>query len=403
MTEVAAPAQATTTHRRLILTGLILGVTAAGTSGYVVAGVLPAIASDLGVSVAAAGQLATAWALTVAFAGPVITALTLRRSPKSLLLAMTALFCIGTLGTALAPTYGIMLVCRVVAAASQCTFFAVALVVAVSLFPAEQAGRAIGAVSSGLAFATVIGVPVGTFAGREIGWRATFLVLLGLGVATLVVIAAGTPPEPASPQAPLDRQIGSLLGKELISCFGLTLTAYCGVFATFTYLGSLLESHQRGPDTVVLVLAVFGLGGLVGSHTAGRRTDAHPKQTLLIALGLLCLSAALLQPALTSVTATSVLVFAFGAAAFATVPVLQGRVLALAVDAPNLAVATNVGVFNLADGTGAALGGVVVATLGLNAAPWASAVVAGIGLAAAAALLPADRRRACGDCAVEVS
>lgn len=351
----------------LSLAGLALCVLAIGTGEYVVAGMLPALAAGLGVGVPVAGQLVTVYAATVMLAGPALTAVTARRAPKGLLLALMGVFVAGTLGCSVAPSYGVMLTARVVAALAHCTVFAVAAVVATSLVPPQQVAKAIAAVAAGLTLATVLGVPLGTVVAAQLGWRWTFTVVAAVGAAGVGWLAAVLPRQPVRRPAAIDEQVQVLLRPAVAVTFMLTIFSYAGVFAGFTYLVPLaVEYAGAGPLAATVVVTAFGMGGMVGNALASRWTDAHPRRVVLASLCGLAASLLVLPTTIRSLPLLVGVVAVFGAAAFATIPGLQARVIGLAAGAPTLAVATNVAAFNLANTIGAAIGGLVAATAGLT-------------------------------------
>ncbi len=382
--------------------GLALCVLAIGTGEYVVAGVLPAVAAGVDVGVPLAGQLVTVYAATVVLAGPALTAWTVRRPPKGLLLVMMAVFVVGTLGCALAGSFPVLVAARVVAALVHCTMFAVALVTATSLVPPERAARAIGAVAAGLTLATVLGVPLGTVVEAQAGWRWTFAVVAGLGAAGALLAAATLPRRPAPKPTALRAQLRVLARPALAGSFAITILGYAGVFTAFTYLAPLVETEAgAGPGTVTAVVTAFGVGGVIGNAVAARTSDTRMRATLLGALSLLAVTLLVLPLTLGSAGLLIATVGLFGAASFATVPGLQARVIGLATGAPTLAAAVNVAAFNLANAVGAGLGGVVAAGAGLRWTAPVGGVVTLLGLLLAAALLrrpsPANHTSASGD------
>jgi len=380
-------------HTTAALAGLALCVLAIGTGEYAVAGMLPAVASGLGTGVAAAGQLVTVYAATVLLVGPVLTAVTARRAPKPLLLVLMALFCVATLGCAAASSFPVMVAARVLAGSVHCTVFAVALVTAVGLVPPERSARAIGAVATGLTLATVLGVPVGTVVATQAGWRWTFVLIAAIGAAGLVMLAATLPQMARPTPGPITAQVRSLLRPEVAVTFAMTILGYAGVFTTFTYLAPLVrELAGGGSDAVTVVVTAFGAGGVAGNAIASRTTDTHLRGTLLTALAVMAAALLLLPAAAGSLSVLVADVVVFGAAAFATVPGLQARVIGLAAGAPTLAAATNVAAFNLANTIGAALGGAVVATAGLSWTGPAGAAVTIAGLILATLVLNPRRQ-----------
>ena len=370
------------------LVGLALCVLAIGTGEYVVAGMLPEVATGLRVGIPAAGQLVTVYAATVMLAGPLLTAATARRPVKGMLLVLMAVFVAGTLGCAAAPSFSVLVGARVVAALAHCTTFAVALVVATSLVSPERAARAIGAVAAGLTLATVVGVPVGTVVADLLGWRATFVLVAVLAALGWVVVAAVLPRQSAPAPQPVARQVRVLLRPAVAGLFGLTVLGYAGVFTAFTYLAPLIRQHGHTAATVTIVVTAFGLGGVAGNAIAARTTDGSPRATLLTALSLLSVTLVTLPAVVHVLPLLVAVVLVFGAAAFATVPGLQARVIAVADGAPALAAATNVAAFNLANTVGAGFGGLVAAGAGQLWTGPAGGAISLLGLIAAGLLLP---------------
>ncbi|MYW15290.1 MFS transporter, partial [Streptomyces sp. SID2955] len=175
----------------LILTALCVSVFVVGTSEYLIAGLLPQVAHDLGVSVGAAGQTVTAYGLGVVIGGPVVTLLTARMPRKGLALSLMLLFAVGSAVSAFAGSYQVLLLGRVLSSLSHAAFFALSLVVASRVVPEEKVGRATAAVVSGLTVATLLGVPLGALLGERTTWRTPFIVLTALtllGTALLAVV-----------------------------------------------------------------------------------------------------------------------------------------------------------------------------------------------------------------------
>lgn len=374
------------------LVGLALCVMAIGTGEYVVAGVLPAISSGVGVSVAAAGQLVTVYAASVMIAGPIVTALTARRPPKGLLICCMGVFALAMIICAAAPGFAVLVAGRVLAGLVHCTVFAVGLVMATQLVPPESVSKAIAAVASGLTFAVVLAVPLGTIVEDLVGWRGTFGLVALLAATGTVILAVSLPRRRSETPKSLRGQFRSLLRPEIGLAYVLTIFGYAGVFATFTYLVPYAEQmvgvHGIG---LTMLVACFGIGGMIGNAVAAQQTDRHPRATLIIALALLAGSLLSLPAARMSLWSTTAVVLIFGAAAFATVPSLQARVISLARDAPTLAAAVNVAAFNLANTLGAAAGGVVVITAGLGWVGPAGGIITMIGLILAVLVFHPDR------------
>jgi MFS transporter, DHA1 family, inner membrane transport protein len=374
------PTPAATAHATPIIAGFLLCIFAVGTAELLVAGLLPQIAASVHVSLARTGQLVTAYALGVVIGGPVITVLTARVARKGLVLVLIGLFVVGSLISAGATSYAVLVVSRVLAALSQATLFAVSLVVVTALVPSDRAGRAIATVVSGLTFATVLGVPAGAMVGHAFGWRIPFLVTALIAAAGGVVLAVAMPRTPA-PTTGAGSELRVLARRPVLLSIATTAVGFAGVGTVLTYIVPLLTQVTGFPSGVVsALLLAYGVGSLLGNLVAGRLTDISPSATVrIVFLGLTVVLGALPLAAGWR-PAAAVAVLAFGLLATATVAPLQGLLLRHAADAPTLSVAVNVSGFNLANAVGAALGGALVAAGALRWNGLAGAVLALIGL-----------------------
>ncbi|WKX72304.1 Cmx/CmrA family chloramphenicol efflux MFS transporter [Streptomyces sp. XD-27] len=360
-----------------------LGIFAQGTSEFMLSGLLPSLADDLGVSVPDAGLLISAFAVGMIVGAPLLAVATLRWPRRTALVVFEAVFAAGHVVAALAPGYGVLLATRVVSAIAYAGFWAVAAVTAVSLAPAGAKGRAMAVVSSGLSAATVVGVPAGTFLGQHAGWRAAFWAVAALTVLSLTAVLAVLPGGRGTEAAPpaLGRELGALRRGRLWLAFGTTALSFGAVMASFGYLGALLEETSGiAEGWVPAVLSLFGLGAFAGLSVGGRMVDARPYLTHVIGLsGLVAVSAALGLTATSAPTAVT-LVFLLGLAGFLTQPALAARVFTIAGDAPTLAGALNTSAFNVGITAAPLLGGLAIGT----GRDYASVAWVGAGLAALA-------------------
>lgn len=382
-TATTAPVRPTAAGRTpLILAGFLLCIFAVGTAELLVGGLLPQIATAVHVSVARAGQLVTAYALGVVVGGPLITTLTARTPRKPLVLGLVAVFVAGSLISAATSSYWLLGAGRVLAALSQGTLFAVAMVVVTTVVSPERAGRAIAVVVSGLTLATVLGVPLGALLGHAFGWRTPFLAVAVLAAAGGAVLAVAMPRTPA-PVTSARSELAVLRRRPVVVAIATTAVGFAGVGTVLTYLVPLLTRVSGFSTGVVSVLLLaYGAGSLVGNLVAGRLTDVSPTMTVrIVFLGLTGILAALpfLAPWRPAAVAAVLL---FGLLATATIAPLQGLILRYAADAPTLSVAVNVSGFNLANALGSALGGGLVAAGALrwNGLAGALLALAGLGL-----------------------
>ncbi|SEG52614.1 MFS transporter [Bosea lathyri] len=366
------------------LFALTIAAYAIGTTEFVIVGLLPTVAADLGITLPLAGLIVSVYALGVTFGAPILTALAGRIERKPLLLGLMALFVIGNTAAALSPSYETLLVARVVSAFAHGVFFSVGATIAADLVPEDRRASAIAMMFMGLTVAIVTGVPLGTFIGQTLGWRATFWAVAGLGVIAFIGIAALLPStlSRAAPASLLD-QVKVLGSGRLLLVFGMTALGYGGTFVAFTYLASILEQITGfAASSVSLILVLYGAAIAVGNIVGGRIADRNPVRALIWlfaaqALVLLLFSVTAISPLWTLLTLAGL-----GFLSFANVPGLQLYVVRLAKEhrpaAVDVASALNIAAFNLGIALGAWIGGLVVASkLGLGATPWVGGIMVG--------------------------
>ena len=368
---------------------LALGNFAVGTSALVVAGVLGLVAGDLHVGLGAAGAVVTAYSLTYALSAVLLGGLTGHVPRKTLLLLALALFAVGNLGAALAPTFSLLLLARVVSAIGASLFTPVAASVAAALAPPALRGRALALVFVGIPIATVLGVPLGTWIGGALGWRAAFWLVVALSAVALMGVAALV--RPVTVARPTAHWSHLLRRPALRSALLVMLLLYVGQFAVYPYLAPVLRQFTGLSSVgVTLLLLVFGAAGLLGNALGGRLTDVWSgPRTLLLGL-FLTAAALLLFPLLIGhVWGAALALTAWGVGTLATNPPQQSRVVELAPEGPGVALALNAGALYLGQALGSSLGGLFAGTHLLWLGPLGGAAVL---LAALLALRPAPSR-----------
>lgn len=372
----------------LVLAGFVLLVFCTASAEYLVSGVLPQLAADASVSIAAAGQTVTAYALGVAIGGPIVTVLTARLPRKGLAISLGVLFIGGTILTVLAPSFAWIIVGRVVSACSQATLFAISLTTATALMGAARQGRAIAIVTSGLTVATVLGVPLGALLGGDTNWRFPFAVIAVLAVVGTVLLVWAMPRTPA-PTTGVRDEVGTLLSGSVLLAVSTTVIGFAGVSVVFTYLVPLLTDVTGiAAGTIPALLLAYGIGGFIGNLVAGRLTDLSLGKTLIgVFLALIMILAAF--PLVAKYPAPTIgIVLLLGLLSTGTIAPLQSLVMRHATAAPTLALAVNVGAYNLAIAIGSALGGIGVAAGLLRWGGFGGAAFAALGVAFALLALP---------------
>ncbi|WP_241564101.1 MFS transporter [Nonomuraea polychroma] len=385
--------QATGSRRMPVgLIALTLGSFGIGLTEFVIAGLLPQVSRSLAVSEAAAGWLISGYALSVAVGAIVVTAATSGMSRKSVLIGLVALFVVGNLLSAVAPSYPMMLFGRVVAALCHGSFFGIGSLVARRMVPAERASRAVAVMFAGLTLANVLGVPFGALVGERWGWRATFWAITAIGVIALIAIAALVPgwagavdrahPSTASGLNGLRVQLRAFRSSQVWLTLAATALGYGGMFGAFSYIAYTFTQITGFSSTdVAWLLVVYGSGLVIGNVGGGRAADANRDRTLIVSLAGLAVTLTAFGLLAASPVASVVLVFLLGLFGFAGVPGMITRVTDYANGVP-LAASANVSASNVGNALGAWLGGLAIsAGLGYTAPLYVGAAIVLAGLA----------------------
>nr|WP_059391869.1 MFS transporter [Pseudomonas toyotomiensis] len=364
------------------LVALAIGAFGIGVTEFAPMGMLPGIASDLGVSIPAAGLLVSAYALGVLLGAPLMTLTTGKIPRRYLLIGLMAIFTLGNLMSALATDYTSLLIARVVTSLNHGAFFGVGSIVAASVVAPDKRAGAVAAMFMGLTLATIGGVPLAAWFGEVLGWRTAFWGITGLGVLAMVSLWF------ALPNVPLPKSDGVLaeirvLGRgPVLAALALTVIGSSAMFTVFTYIAPILSSEtQASTAFITAMLVLYGIGLTLGNVWGGKAADRSVDRTLIVSLSALILVLLAFTVLMRWPLPAAVAILIWGIASFAIVPPLQMRVMEAAKEAPNLASAVNIGAFNLGNAIGAALGGAVIkAGLGYPAISMAGAAMAGLGL-----------------------
>lgn len=366
----------------IALLALTLSAFAIGTTEFVIVGLLPTIANDLGVTLPSAGLLVSLYALGVAIGAPLLTALSGKVPRKPLLLSLMVLFTLGNLLAWKAPSYDSLIIARIVTGLAHGVFFSIGSTIATSLVSKEKASSAIAIMFTGLTVALVTGVPLGTFIGQHFGWRETFLAVSALGVIAFIGSLIFVPKNiHHSAPSSIMQQLQVLKQPRLLLVYAMTAIGYGGSFIAFTYLAPILQNISGfEPSTVGLVLLVYGVSVAIGNIWGGKLADRKgPVGALKIIF--LALSAVLI---LLTFTASSpwlalLTVLFWGAVAFGNVPGLQVYVVRQAQlhtpRAVDVASGLNIAAFNLGIAGGAWGGGLIVENFGLINTAWIGGLV----------------------------
>lgn len=364
---------------------LTLGAFAIGTEGFMIAGLLPALAHDLDVGLPAAGHLVTAFSLAYAIGAPVLAVLTAGLERKRLLALAMGGFALANVLAALAPGYAGLMGARLLLALSAASFMPAAGGYAAALGGPERHGRALSMVIGGLTVAIIAGVPLGVLLGDAFGWRATFLGVGGMAAFSLAGILAWLPRQPPRVIASLGERMALARRADVLSVLAATVLTVASTFTVYTYLGVFMNVVTGlGPQGLAVVLLAFGVASAVGTRAGGSAADRWgARRTVICGCGLvllaylaLALGAALDQAAM-AVLLPAILLWGF--ASWGVMTAQQARLAALAPDLAPVSLSLNSSAIYLGSATGAAVGALVITD---NAVRMLGGVAACISLAA---------------------
>jgi len=369
----------------LALLALALGTFGIGTTEFVIMGLLPQVAGDLGVPISDAGHLVSAYAAGVVVGAPLLAGATVKLPRRPVLMALMGVFAVGNLASALAPGMASLLVVRFLTGLPHGAFFGLASVTAAAMAGRARRATAVSRVFLGLTVANVVGVPLATLLGQAAGWRATFAVVSAVGVLALAAVAAFVPAaEPAATgRGALRSEVATLRHPQVVLSLAAVVFGFGAMFACYSYVTPMLtEEGGFSTATVTVLLAVVGLGMTAGSVLGGRAADRAPLPTLYGCL--VALAGVLVSFVVTVHHPVLAVLSLFGAGMFSLAlgPAIQTRILDLVGDAPTMASAAIQSASNIANSLGAWLGGMVIAAgLGYLAPALVGAVLAVVGLA----------------------
>ncbi len=366
----------------LALLALTISAYAIGTTEFVIVGLVPTIAQQLGITLPSAGLLVSIYALGVAIGAPVLTALTGKMHRKKLLLSLMVLFTMGNLVAWLAPNYETLVIARLLTGLAHGVFFSIGSTIATSLVPKEKAASAIAIMFGGLTVALVTGVPLGTFIGQHFGWRETFLAVSVNGVIALIASWILVPSNiPSRAPASFRAQLSVLTHPRLLMIYAITALGYGGVFTAFTFLAPMMQSLAGfSPSAVSWILLGYGVSVAIGNIWGGKLADKHGAAfALKLIFAALAILLVIFQFTATTHYGALVTILIMGIFAFANVPGLQVYVVQKAEqyvpEAVDVASGLNIAAFNVGIALGSIIGGQTVATLGLAQTPWIGAVI----------------------------
>ncbi|MET7867310.1 MFS transporter [Micromonospora taraxaci] len=390
-------------RRVAALVALALGGVAIGLTEFVAMGLLPDIARGLlpqeyaqssSNAVARAGWMITAYALGVVVGAPLIAALSARLPRKKLVLGLLALFAVGTVASAIAPTFDLVMVARFAAALPHGAYFGAAGLLAATLMGPGNEARGFAIVLSGLTVSNVVGVPLITRLGQAAGWRVAYLVIAGVFVLTLLAVLAVVPEVAAAVDGSPAAELRALRTPQVWLVAATGAVGFAGFFAVNTYIAPVTtDVTGLSAATVPWALVAVGLGMTVGNALGGWFADRNLQRSMVI--GFVAMTVSIAAFSLIASTRVGLFVGAFlvGATSLYLGPVLQACLITAAPEAQLMGAALNQSATNIANSLGAALGSVAItAGLGYLAPARVGIVLAVVGLALGMVSFAAGRR-----------
>ena len=367
-----------------------------GTGEFVSMSLLPDIAHTTDVSIPTAGGYISAYALGVVVGAPLIAILAARWPRKLLLIALLALFSIGYTASALAWSHSLLLVARFISGLPHGAYYGVACLVAATLVGEDKKAQAAGYVMAGLAAANVVGVPVATWVGQALGWRATFSSLAMAGAISIGLFWYFLPSIPKDMSASPSAELAGLKRVQIWLTLATASIGFGGMFAVYSYITpTLTEVSGFRIDQVPMVLALWGLGMIAGNLIGGRLADRALVPAIFYIMGWNVAFLAFFAVFSSSPSGALATLFMVGCG-FALVPALQVRLMNVAGRAQTLAAALNHSAFNISNAVGASLGGwAIAAGWGWASTGWVASGLALLGIALMCVSVAVERLQSC--------
>ncbi len=378
MSSYTVPSSEVQKNRRSMFALLALAISAfgIGTTEFISVGLLPSISEDLHVSVTTAGLTVSLYALGAAVGAPVLTALTASMSRKTLVMWIMVIFIIGNGIAAVATSFTILIIARIVSAFAHGVFMSIGSTIAAAIVPENKRASAIAIMFTGLTVATITGVPIGTFIGQQFGWRASFMAIVVIGIIAFIANSILVPSNLKNgvPVSFRD-QIKLIKNGRLLLVFIITALGYGGTFVTFTYLSPLLQEVTGfEASTVTIILLVYGIAIAIGNMVGGKLSNHNPIRALFYMFLIQAIILFVLTFTAPFKVAGLITIIFMGLFAFMNVPGLQVYVVILAErfvpSAVDVASAINIAAFNGGIALGSYIGGLVTNSLGLIHTAW---------------------------------
>ncbi|MET0829018.1 MAG: MFS transporter [Microbacterium sp.] len=386
------------------LLSLAIGSFGIGMTEFVVMGLLPNIAADVlptpwaanqGEAIAQTGWLITLYALGVVVGAPTIAGSVAKYPRHRVMIGLALALTVFNALTVILPTFELVAASRFLAGLPHGAYFGIGALVAADVLGPGNRAKGVAFVLTGLTVANVVGVPLGTFLGQQVGWRAAFMVVTAIFATATVFIAFFVPPHPGEPGRTLRAELGVFRIGQVWLALGVGAIGFGGFFAVYSYVAPLVTEVAGSPEWVVpIVLVLMGVGMTVGNLVGGHLADVDLPRTLIG--GLVSLATVLALLALTAqwIFALGFFVLVTGFVSAVISPTIQTRMMDVAEDNQSIAAALNHSALNTGNALGAFLGGVAIGLgFGFIGSVWVGVALTLVGLAIAALSLRLERSR----------
>lgn len=352
--------------RRLVT--LAVGVFINSTGVMVVIGLLADMAEDLGLSVAALGQINTASSLVVALGAPLLAVVTSTLQRRHVLIAAMTLSATGALLAAFSQSFTLLTLGRMLSAGAVGLYTPQAISTAALLYPPERRGQALATVMLGMSLANVVGIPLGTWMGAAVGWRSTLLVI---GVVAAIVTALMARQVPRNlPLAPLDRHTWAELwrDKPVVMVLAFTVAHGLAQFILYMYIAPVLRELLTIPTSrVAVLLATFGAAGVLGNMLSVRFLDRiGALRSVVISSTFILCALLLLSASRDSLPMAALAMALWGIGSFTMGPAQQARLMKLNPKLATVSISFNTAGVYAGMAFGSLFGGLLIAGMGLH-------------------------------------
>ena len=394
--------QLTPLRRNIALFALAFGGFGIGVTEFATMGLLPDVARELlpgfdaapDTGIAQAGILITAYALGVVVGAPTFAVLAARMSQTRLAFWLLALFIVGSIASAIMPSFGTLAIARFVAALPHGAYFGVASLLAARIMGPGKQGRGVALAMSGLTIANVIGVPIATWLGQTIGWRWAYVLVAAIFGVTLLIGFLSLPRFPGNPERSPLRELSALRNPRMWIMIAVGSVGFGGFFAVYSYIAEVTTRETGLPTSAVpWVLACLGVGMTIGNFLGGGATDRHATRTVTWGFSAFILALLAYTQFASSPVGLVLTAFVIGITSSALIPSIQTRLIRISDEAALLGAAVNHAAFNIGNSLGAWLGGLVIAGgFGYLAPGWVGVLLAVLGFGLAVVSVVVERR-----------